>query len=270
MSPRQSPLLVLALAASWLCSFIPVGLAASATTDGSGTGMPSPSIIVLVHGAHGGGWQFKQVGAILEAKGWTVYRPTLSGLGERHHTATADIGLATHIDDIVNLVLFEDLHDVVLLGHSYAGIVVSGVADRIPERIKRLVYLDAFLPVDGESLMTTPRPDEADDLKKLFKNGFIVRPNMMADAPPPRLVPQPGKTFTDTITLKNPAAAKIPGSSILTVAKGKRPGDDTFYVSYVRAKDRGWPVRIMEGSHFPMLIQPEATADLLLEILAIP
>jgi len=232
--------------------------------------MPTGSIMILVHGAHGGGWQFKRVGAILEAKGWTVYRPTLSGLGAHHHTATADIGLTTHIDDIVNLILFEDLHNVVLLGHSYAGLVVTGVADRIPERIKRLVYLDAFLPVDGESLMTTPRPDARDDLAKLLKDGFIVRPNMKADAPPPRLVPQPVKTFTETITLKNPAAAKVPGSSILTVAKGKRPEDDTFYDSYVRAKDRGWPVRIMEGSHFPMLLQPEATAGLLLELLATP
>lgn len=225
--------------------------------------------MVLVHGAHGGGWQFRQVGAILEAKGWTVYRPTLSGLGEHYNTATAEIGLTTHIDDIVNFILFEDLHDVVLLGHSYAGIVVAGVADRIPERIKRLVYLDAFLPVDGESLMTTPRPDR-DDISRFVKDGFIIRPNMKAGAPPPRPVPQPYKTFTETITLKNPAAAKVPGCSILTVAKGKRPEDDTFYDSYVRAKDRGWPVRIMEGSHFPMLLQPEATAGLLMEILATP
>lgn len=225
--------------------------------------------MVLVHGASGGGWQFKQVGAILETKGWTVYRPTLSGLGERHHTATADIGLTTHIDDIVNFILFEDLHDVVLLGHSYAGIVVTGVADRIPDRIKRLVYLDAFLPLDGESLMTTPRPDR-DDVSRFVKDGFIIRPNMKDDAPPPRLVPQPYKTFTETITLKNPAAAKIPGACILTVAKDKRPEDDTFYDSYLRAKELGWPVRIMEASHFPMLLLPEATAALLLEIVATP
>jgi hypothetical protein len=100
----------------------------------------------------------------------------------------------------------------------------------------------------------------------LFKDGFIVRPNMKADAPPPRLVPQPGKTFTATIALKNPAAVKIPGSFILTVAKGKRPEDDTFYDPYLRAKDRGWPVHIMEASHFPMLLLPEATAALLMNV----
>jgi pimeloyl-ACP methyl ester carboxylesterase len=231
--------------------------------------MTARPIMVLVHGASGGGWQFKQVAALMEAKGWQVYRPTLSGLGEYYHTATADIGLTTHIDDIVNFILFEDLHDVVLLGHSYAGIVVTGVADRMPERIKSLVYLDAFLPVDGESLMTTPRPD-TDGISRFIKDGFIIRPNMKADAPPPRLVPQPYKTFTDTIALKNPAAAKIPGAFILTVAKDRRPEDDTFYNSYQRARDRGWPVEIMEGSHFPMLRQPEELAELLARIAGAP
>jgi len=225
----------------------------------------SQPVMVLIHGAHGGGWQFKQVAAIMEAKGWRIYRPSLSGLGEHYNSATAHIGLSTHIDDVVNFILFEDLHDVILLGHSYAGLVVAGVADRIPERIRHIIYLDAFLPVDGESLMTAPRPD-SDDITKLVKDGFIIRPGMKADAPPPRLVPQPYKTFTDTVTLKNPAAAKIPGTFILTVAKGRRPESDTFYYSYLRAKERGWPVHIIEASHFPMLLLPEATASMLMNI----
>jgi len=244
-----------------------LGAVASAQAPSSPPAGASPRpVMVLVHGAHGGGWQFKQVGAILEAKGWTVYRPTLSGLGEHHNTATADIGLTTHLDDIVNFILFEDLHDVVLLGHSYAGLVVTGVADRIPERIKRLIYLDAFLPVDGESLMTTPQPGTP-DATKFLENGFIVRPAMKkTDVPPPRQVPQPYKTFTETISLKNPALAKIPAAFILTVPKGQPPEKDTFYNSYVRARDRGWPVQIMEATHFPMLLQPEATADLFMKI----
>jgi len=100
----------------------------------------------------------KKVAPFLEAKGWKVYRPSLSGLGEHFNTASPDIGLATHIDDIVNFILFEDLHDVILLGHSYGGMVITGVADRIPERIARLVYLDAFVPNDGESVMASARP----------------------------------------------------------------------------------------------------------------
>jgi len=222
--------------------------------------------MVLVHGASGGGWQFKQVAAILEAKGWLVYRPTLSGLGERHHTATADIGLTTHIQDIVNLILFEELRDVVLLGHSYAGIVVTAVADRIPDRVRHIIYLDAFLPIDGESLMTTRRPDVS-DIAKNVKEGFIVNRSIKPDAPPPRLVPQPFKTFTETVALKNPVAAAIPATFILTVAKGQKPEDDTFYYSAERARARGWPVHIMEATHFPMLLQPEATAALLMNAL---
>src|SRR3954467_10478415 len=111
-------------------------------------------VLVVVHGAWAGGWQFKRVAPYLEAKGWHVYRPSLSGLGEHFNTASPNIGLATHIDDIVNLILFEDLHDVILLGHSYGGMVITGVVDRIPDRISRLIYLDAFLPEDGESVMT--------------------------------------------------------------------------------------------------------------------
>lgn len=224
-----------------------------------------PPVMVLVHGASGGGWQFKQVATLLEARGWKVYRPTLSGLGERHHTATAAIGLDTHIEDIVNLILFEELRAVVLLGHSYAGFVIAGVADRIPERIRHLVYLDAFLPLDGESLVTTRRPDAVDPMKNV-QAGFIVNRQIKPEAPPPRLVPQPAKTFTQTVSLQNPVAATIPGTVILTVAKGQRPEDDTFYFSTERARARGWTVHVMEGNHYPMLFQAEATAALLAKI----
>lgn len=97
---------------AWLAAVTAPGQTSSAPRDGQ-TATPSP-VTVLVHGAAGGGWQFKQVAALMEAKGWRVYRPSLSGLGEHFLTATADIGLGTHIDDIVNLILFEELHDVVL------------------------------------------------------------------------------------------------------------------------------------------------------------
>jgi pimeloyl-ACP methyl ester carboxylesterase len=251
--------LALALAAPWRCA----AAASAATPSATPVNAPAPPVMVLVHGASGGGWQFKQVAALMEAKGWKTYRPSLSGLGEHYHTATADIGLSTHIADVVNLILFEDLHDVILLGHSYAGFVVAGVAERIPDRIRRLVYLDAFVPLDGESLVTTRRPDTFDVTRNL-KDGFILRPAIRADTPLPCLVPHPFKTFTETVALKNPAAAKIPGTVILTVAKGRRPDDDTFYFSTVRARDRGWPVHIMEADHFPMLNRPEATAALLM------
>jgi pimeloyl-ACP methyl ester carboxylesterase len=226
-------------------------------------GATNHPVMVLVHGAWGGGWQFKKVGTILEAHGYQVYRPSLSGLGEHYNTTSTNIGLTTHIDDIVNFILFEDLHDVILLGHSYGGLVVAGVVDRIPDRIRRVIYLDAFLPVDGESLMTVRRPDSP-DMTKNIKDGFILSGLVKPAEPPPRFVLQPLKTFTEPISLKNPAAAKVPGAFILTVPKGQRPENDTFYDSSERARARGWPVHIMEATHFPMLLQPEATAELIM------
>jgi pimeloyl-ACP methyl ester carboxylesterase len=107
---------------------------------------------VVVHGATAGAWEWKKTGQFLTEDGHTVYRATLTGLGEREHLNSTDIDLQTHINDVVNLILYEDLHDVVLTGHSYGGMVITGVIDRIPERIKHVVYLDAAVPDDGMSL----------------------------------------------------------------------------------------------------------------------
>ena len=132
--------------------------------------------IVIVHGAWGGAWAFRRVDALLRDKGYNVYRPQLTGLGERVHLSRPDIGLSTHIEDVVNMILFEDLHDIILVGHSYGGMVITGVADRVPERIKRLVYLDAMLPNDGESVMTIVG-NHSDWLKSMIKGDYIVTPD---------------------------------------------------------------------------------------------
>jgi len=223
-------------------------------------------VLVSVHGAWAGGWQFKRVVPFLEAKGWKVYRPTLSGLGEHFNTASPDIGLATHIDDIVNFILFEDLHEVILLGHSYGGMIITGVADRIPDRIARLVYLDAFVPNDGENLMSL-RKAGALPIEQMVKDGFVIPVWVKPGKPFPVDVPHSLKTFTDPISLKNQAvAAKIPATYILTVEKGQKPEDDDFFAASVRARARGWPVIIMEGDHVVNWRQPEALANLLLGI----
>lgn len=222
-------------------------------------------VLVSVHGAWAGGWQMKKVVPLLEARGYEVHCPTLSGLGERFHTATADIGLETHIQDIVNYILFADLHHVILLGHSYGGMVITGVADRIPERIARLVYLDAFLPENGESAIGVRR-----GLPELFAqhtlDGFIHPWWVKPDKSFPRDVPHPLKTMTDPLVLKNPAAAAIPGTYILTVEPGKAPADDDFYPFYLRAQARGWPVIVMEADHVPQWRKPAETAALLTTI----
>lgn len=107
---------------------------------------------VLVHGGGHGGWCYQQVARRLRAAGHEVHCPTLTGLGERAHLLNADIDLDTHIQDVVALMTFEGLEDVILVGHSYGGMVLTGVADRAAERIRELVYLDAAHPRDGESL----------------------------------------------------------------------------------------------------------------------
>src|SRR5918993_1727958 len=114
----------------------------------------SQTTFVIVHGAWGGSWAFKKVDSLMTAHGALVYRPSLTGQGERVHLASPEVSLSTHINDVVNMIAFENLNDIVLVGHSYGGMVITGVADRIPERIRKLIYLDALLPVDGESVFT--------------------------------------------------------------------------------------------------------------------
>ncbi|MFZ0513905.1 MAG: alpha/beta fold hydrolase, partial [Candidatus Nitrosopolaris sp.] len=106
---------------------------------------------VLVHGSCHGGWCWKRVTPLLSKDSHEVYTPTLTGLGERSHSVSRDIGLDTHIRDIIQVLEYENLNEVTLVGHSYGGLVIGGVAEKIPERIRRLVYLDAYIPQDNKS-----------------------------------------------------------------------------------------------------------------------
>jgi pimeloyl-ACP methyl ester carboxylesterase len=117
---------------------------------------------VLVHGAFHGGWCWRKVSALLTARGWTVFAPSLTGLGERAHLATSDIGLETHVQDVLSLFEADELSDVVLCGLSAGGAVVTAVADRVPERISHLIYLDAVIPHSGESVFDVVGEAEAE------------------------------------------------------------------------------------------------------------
>jgi pimeloyl-ACP methyl ester carboxylesterase len=190
-----------------LCAFgVPGSNAQTPKTD-----TPSKATIVIVHGAWGGAWAFKKVEALLRQKGFEVYRPQLTGQGDRVHLARPDIGLNTHIDDVVNTILYEDLRDIILVGHSYGGMVISGVADRVPDRIKRLVYLDAMVPNDGDSVRSM-LPGGSDFIKQMTKGDYIVPPWVKPDQPLPHDVPQSLKTFTDPIVLKSDVARKLPAN----------------------------------------------------------
>ncbi len=119
------------------------------------------AIFVLVHGAWHGGWCWQRVARLLRAAGHDVYTPTLTGLGERAHLLSPAIGLDTHIKDILGVLFYEDLRDVVLVGHSYAGMVITGVAEQTAKRLRHLVYLDAFVPWEGQSLLDLMGETEA-------------------------------------------------------------------------------------------------------------
>jgi len=218
--------------------------------------------IVIVHGAWGGSWAFRKVEALLREKGFNVYRPQLTGLGERVHLSRPDIGLTTHIDDVVNTIMYEDLHDIILMGHSYGGMVISGVADRVPDRISRLVYVDAFVPNDGESVMSI-NGTRSDWLKPMIKGDYIVPPWVKPDQPPPHDVPQPLKTFAEPISLKNKPALKLSATYILTVNAGKEARDDDFWLHAQRAKERGWPVLQLTADHNPQWSAPEGLVEML-------
>jgi pimeloyl-ACP methyl ester carboxylesterase len=246
--------------------FVLLVLAVFSVPESSGqtpkTDTPSKPTIVIVHGAWGGAWAFKKVEALLREKGFQVYRPQLTGQGDRVHLARPDIGLNTHIDDVVNTILYEDLRDIVLVGHSYGGMVISGVADRVPDRIKRLVYLDAMVPNDGDSVSSIVRGG-GDFIKQMTKGDYIVPPWVKPDQPPPHDVPQAVKTFTDPIALKNDAARKIPATYILTVEKGKEAKDDDFFSQSQRAKERGWSMLQLTADHNPQWSATEALAEML-------
>ena len=230
----------------------------------------APRTYVIVHGAWGGGWAWAAVDSMLTSAGHRVYRPTLTGLGERVHLAGPETDLETHLTDVVNHLVFERLEDVVLVGHSYGGMVAAGVADRVPERIRRVVLLDAFLPEDGESVVDAARATGPDTwigrMSEQAGTGPIVPSWVDPDAAWPTDVPQPLRTFTQPLELRNPAANRLPGTFILTVDPGAQPEDDFFSAFARRAEGRGWQVLVLRADHNPQNSAREELAALLREI----
>lgn len=227
---------------------------------------PGPTI-VIVHGAWAGGWAFRNLDLALRAQGVLVHRPTLTGLGSTHHIASSDIGLDVHVTDIVNFILFEELQDVVLVGHSYGGMVITGVAEIVPDRIRRLVYLDAFVPRDGESLAILA-PDLVAAIRggagERARPGFIVPFWESADSPVPKDVDHPAKTFTDAVNLRGEPGNGLPATYILT---REAPGEpDAFDGAADLARTLGWTVLELTADHNPHRSQPGPLTALLLRI----
>lgn len=216
---------------------------------------------VLVHGASGGGWDWQTVAKQLSAKGHTVYRPTLTGLGEKYHLASPEINLTTHINDVVNTIVFEKLHNIILVGHSYGGMVITGVMDRIPERIQHVTFLDAMVPADGMSVIDIfPLSPE----RKVI-NGQIYFPWLDESAPLPRDLPQSLKTFTEPVSYKNPAAKKLDVTYVAFVPQGMSEAERALDPSWQRAIKRHWTIRTFAGDHVVYRVKPVEFSDFLVE-----
>lgn len=232
--------------------------------------------IVLVHGAWHGGWGWKRLLPLLRRAGHDVFAPTLTGLGERRHLASPRIDLETHIADVRGVLESEELDGVLLLGHSYGGMVITGVADRAPERVARLVYLDAFVPEDGKSLMDYVVPERGARFREEGERTGFVTP------PPPSLwgvtdpadaawsarhdAPQPFATMHQPLRLRNAAAlARIP-KAFLYCSSPATGSFDQFAARY--RKDPGWRFHELATGHDAMVLVPEKLARILLELAA--
>jgi pimeloyl-ACP methyl ester carboxylesterase len=231
---------------------------------------------VIAHGAWSSGWAWQKMRPLLRAGGHEFFTPSYTGLGERTHLATPEVGLDTHIQDIVNVLFYEDLSDVILVGHSYGGMVATGVADRASERLRTVVYLDAFVPKDGQSLndLVARPPDVSSDTPTGGPppaEGWLVPPMPPSrDASPEDLAwanarrgPQPRKTFSDPVRLTG-AVDRLPRVYIKCIRIN--PGD-VFEQFAARARaEQGWQYEEIDATHSPNITAPEALAEILLRI----
>jgi pimeloyl-ACP methyl ester carboxylesterase len=215
---------------------------------------------VIVHGSSGGGWDWKMMDELLTKRGYTVYRPTLTGLGERMHLNSPEIDLTTHVTDIVNVILFEDLHEVVLVGHSYSGMVITGVMDRIPRRISHAVFLDAAVPNDGESAADL-WPSIISDSHVV--DGIVYFSWLDPTNPVPGDVPQSLRTLTEPVSFNNPEAILLPATFIAFIADEQTVEARAAELSWKNAKARGWSILTLDSDHNAQRSHPEELAALL-------
>lgn len=225
-----------------------------------------PRIYLFVPGAWDGGWDYSKVDSILRAKGDIVYRPSLTGLGERVHLSHSGVNLSTHITDIVNVITFENLHHIILVGHSYGGMVISGVAEQMPGRISQLIYLDAMVPNDGESVQSLCGGMWDKMMAPNIKDSLLFYPFGPTKSTYPADVPQPLKTFTEPLKISNPLVKQIPTAFILMTQNGES-NSDTDKIGLNRAKARNWKIYTFEGGHYSMREQPENLVNKLESVL---
>jgi pimeloyl-ACP methyl ester carboxylesterase len=233
---------------------------------------------VLVHGAWHGRWCWSRVVPLLEAAGHRAFAPSLTGAGERVALLTKDVGLEVYVRDIVELIEEQRLRDVILVGHSYAGLVITGVADRVPDKVGHLVYFDTFVPKDGESMATVVgfligifrrqarRHGDGWRIDPPARNSFGVTDAADVKWLRSLLTPQPLKSFDEPLRLKDPKiVARFPRTHFRCTRRGALVGLLGSLSPRSRPAEPGWRLRELPTGHDAMITMPGDTAALLLE-----
>jgi pimeloyl-ACP methyl ester carboxylesterase len=229
---------------------------------------------MLVHDAWHGAWCWRELAILLRLGGHEVVTPTLTGLGERGHLLHllgVRLGLDIHVQDAANVLEFQDLREVILVGHGYAGMVIAGASDLTGDRLARVVYLDAFVPEDGQAMfdvLSSQRRERYEQQARELGDGWLIPPLPvealgLTDAAQARrvaakLTAQPLRTFEDSLRLANQAA--LARTYIRCTAGVLVP---SFERSAVRAKEEGWGYRELDTGHDAMLTQPRELAAVL-------
>jgi pimeloyl-ACP methyl ester carboxylesterase len=230
--------------------------------------------IVLVHGAWGGSWTWREVASRLSAAGHEVHAPTLTGLAERSHVAPEDVNLSSHIADIAGLLHYENLSNVMLVGHSYGGMVVTGAADREPDRIAGVCYIDAFVPHSGQSLFDLSGPERAASHRaaaQAHDGGHSVpRPANPANSMPSSaaqfghlFTPQPLATMSEPFVAKNPG--RVPAQRHYALCRAYNPSP--FHAIAARVKTQPeWTYSEFDALHDLIRTHPDEVSQLVLKL----
>ncbi len=231
-----------------------------------------PSTFVLVHGAWHGGWGWVRLVALLRKQGHTVFAPTLTGLGERSHLIRPDIDASQHITDIVNVIRYERLTDIVLVGHSYGGCVVSGVAEVLPDTIKSIVFLDAFIPDDGDATVDLVQPAVKTIILAAAARGETTVPVRDAAA---FNVNEKDRAWVDSLALPQPIGTMIEKLKLTgareriankTYIRATGYPNVSFEKAHARAKAEGWRTYEVPCGHNVMVDRPQRLAEILNEV----
>ena len=230
---------------------------------------------LLIHGAWHGGWVWNEISEILNYQGYSVSTPTLTGLGEKKHLLSSKITIDTFIEDVVNHIIFENLNNIILVGHSFAGSVISGVADKLKDRIQKLIYFDAVILKDGQKPFDIAPKElvkQRIELAKRFGDGisipapsadafgvFDVKKSLLLEE---KLTPHPLSTYQSKLTIKNEIGNGIPLFYIFC----NNPVYKSLESSREVVRKLKWPIFELNAGHDAMLTHPKETLNLLMKI----